>query len=456
MAFARRSTGVTADSKRQVPIGPKIGLLDMAPLQRCVSLQGQQDPCARPTYMLKIFLLVTLALVAPAAAQSRSAAAPKQGKKPSAPMIFYLAKGGPDACGAGCSEWIAAEGRIDESSAQRLRALLTQIGKRKLPIFFHSAGGVASTAREMGHLLRERAMSAGVYQTVPTGCAGATEQACRVLKQSGQALPAALRTIASCDSACVFALIGAKMRQVPPGARIGIHSVKLVIEWGHARDAGFSDRQIASYEKTRLAEINAQHRRYAREMGVDVGLIDLSLQVPHTSIHYLSREEIVRFGIDPQEFQETRWDALDLGSPELWALKFFIEGAAKDRKELHAGFLRISCRNSRQVGITYFRHTGFSGAGGEATIRFAAGERSVALSRFGSVVTTNAIESGASYNTWGAVSSFEFLEAVAARTNMELVGSGDAEVPARITKLSTAGLSQAISALQLRCGPKPE
>ena len=407
--------------------------------------------------MLKILILAFLVfgLAPPAAGQSRDAAPPKESKKPSAPMIFYLAKGGSDSCGPGCSEWIAAEGRIDESSVQGLRAVLSHTGKQKLPVFFHSAGGVATAARAMGRLLRERAIRAGVYRTIPRDCAGATEQTCRALKQSGQVLPAALSNIASCDSACVFALIGAKVRQVPPGARLGIHSVKLIIEWGHARNAGYSERQMASYERARLAQINAQHRRYAQEMGVDPGLIDLSLQVPHTSIHYLSREEIIRFGIDRQEFQETRWDTLELGLPEVWAVKFFVEAAAKDRKDLHASFLRISCRNPRQVGITYFRHTGLDGTGAGATIRLAAGDRSVALTKFGSVVTTNAVEAGASYNTWGTLASFEFLETVAARDEIEISAPGDAEAAARALRLSTAGLSQASSALQQRCGAKP-
>jgi hypothetical protein len=393
--------------------------------------------------MLKILILAFLVfgLAPPAAGQSSGAAPPKEAKKPSAQMIFYLAKGGSDACGPGCSEWIAAEGRIDESSVQGLRAILSHTRKHKLPVFFHSAGGVATAAREMGRLLRERAIRAGVYRTIPTGCAGATEQTCRALKQSGQVLPAALSNIASCDSACVFALIGANVRQVPPGARLGIHSVKLVIEWGHARNAGYSERQMASYERTRLAQINAQHRRYAQEMGVDPRLIDLGLQVPHTSIYYLSRAEIVRFGIDRQEFQETRWDTLELGLPELWAVKFFVEAAAKDRKDLHASLLRISCRNPQQVGITYFRHTGLDGTGAGATIKLAADDRSVVLTKFGSVVTTNAVEAGASYNTWGTVAPY---------------APGDAEAAARALRLSTAGLSRANLALQQRCGMKPE
>jgi len=408
---------------------------------------------------LAVFVSIMIALAAPAAAQSGGAANPsKEGKKASAstqlPMVFYLAQGEPDSCGPGCSEWIAAEGRIDESSAQRLRALLSRMGKHKLPIFFHSTGGVGRTATEIGRLLREREITAGVYQTIPASCGGASEQACRALKQSGQVLPAALRTIAGCDSACVFALIGAKERQVPPGARLGIHSVKLVIEWGHA--AGYSDRQMASYERTRLAEINAQLRRYVQEMNVDVRLFDLSLQVPHKSIYYLSRDEIVQFGIDRREFQETRWGALALGSPELWVVKFFVAGTAKDRKELHTSFLRISCRNLQRVGITYFRYAGSDETGAGTSMKLAAGDRIATLSRFGSVVKADAVESGASYITWGAVASFEFLEAAAARDKIEITEPGDGDAAARVIKLSTAGLSHAVSALRQRCGTKPD
>jgi hypothetical protein len=409
---------------------------------------------------LPIFVAIMIALAAPAAAQSGGAAkSSKEGKKPSAsaatPMVFYLAKGEPEACGPGCSEWIAAEGRIDAGAVQRLRALLSRTGKRKLPIFFHSTGGVGTTATEIGRILREREMTAGVYQTIPADCAGASEQACRALKQSGQVFPAALRNVARCDSACVFALIGAKVRQVPPGARLGIHAVKLVIDRGVAANAGYSARQIASYQRTRLAEINARLRRYVQEMKVDVRLFDRSLQVPHESIYYLSRNEIVQFGIDSREFPETRWDTLDLGSTDIWAVKFFVEGTAKDRKELHTSFLRISCRSLQRVSLSYFRYAGSGESEAGTSMTFAAGDRRITLSRFGSAVKLDAVEPGASYITWAAPSSFEFLEAVAARDKIEIAEISGADAAARVTKLSTAGLSQAISALRQRCSGHP-
>jgi hypothetical protein len=36
-----------------------------------------------------------------------------------APMMFYVVKGPPDACGRGCDRWIAIEGKIDSAAAPR-------------------------------------------------------------------------------------------------------------------------------------------------------------------------------------------------------------------------------------------------------------------------------------------------------------------------------------------------
>jgi hypothetical protein len=408
---------------------------------------------------LAVFVWVLIAVAAPAAAQSGGPGKPsKEDRKATAsiqmPMIFYLARGEPDSCGTGCSEWIVAEGRIDESSAQGLRSLLSRSRKANLPILFDSKGGLGTTAVEIGRILRGREMTAGVYQTIPAGCMGASEQTCRALKQSGQVLPATLRNFAHCDSACVFALIGAKVRQVPPGARVGIHSVKLVIDWGDSRNPRYSDKQMAGYERIRLAEIHSRYRRYMKEMNIDVRLFDLSLQVPHESIRYLSRDEIVAFGVDRREFQETRWYPLELGSPELWGVKFFVQGTATGPKELHTSYVRISCQNPQRVGITYFRYAASEEPRGEISMKFAAGDRSATLSKFGSVVKANAVEIGGSYITWGAVSSFEFLEAAAARDKIEIAEPGDADAEPRITTLSTTGLSQTIAALRQRCGTK--
>src|SRR5262249_61647097 len=68
-------------------------------------------------------------------------ATPPAKAAPMPPIVFFTAKGEPNACGPGCSEWIAAEGTIDPGAEDRLRALLKRLGGRKPPIYFHSPGG---------------------------------------------------------------------------------------------------------------------------------------------------------------------------------------------------------------------------------------------------------------------------------------------------------------------------
>jgi hypothetical protein len=391
-----------------------------------------------------------IALAAPAVA-APSDAPKSKGSAVSSTMVFYLAKGDADACGEGCSEWIAAEGEIDGAASQRLRSFLNRIGKRKLPIFFHSPGGVGTTATEMGRQLRALEMTAGVSKTMPNGCVGASEQACRTLKQSGQVLPSTLQPISGCSSACVFALIGAKVRQVPAGARLGVHQAKLTL---YRRDGGklnYSDKRVVEYQRTRLAALNGQLRRYVQEMKVDVRLFDLGMTIPHESIHYLSRDEIAKFGVDTREFQETRWDTMELRPPDLWAMKFFVAGRDGDRKELHTSFLQVSCGSLQRARVVYFRHVRPDEAAAPKVIKLMADGRSVTFSSSATPVKLESIETGGSYNLWGTSASFEFLEAAAALDKIELTELGEANAVLRATKLSTGGMASAISALRKRC-----
>ena len=88
----------------------------------------------------------------------------------SEPLIFVIATGEPNACGRGCTEWITGEGRFDKGAAQRFREFLAVLAKRDLPIFFNSDGGLVSEAVQIGLILRENRMTAGVARTVPEGC----------------------------------------------------------------------------------------------------------------------------------------------------------------------------------------------------------------------------------------------------------------------------------------------
>ena len=135
----------------------------------------------------------------------------------SEPMIFVVATGEPNACGRGCTEWIAGEGRFDEGAAQRFREFLGVLAKHDLPIFFNSDGGLVREAVQIGLILRENRMTAGVARTVPEGChlGFPLDDACRRLMQSKREHKARLYFGgARCASACVYAMVGASTRRV--------------------------------------------------------------------------------------------------------------------------------------------------------------------------------------------------------------------------------------------------
>ena len=220
----------------------------------------------------------------------------------SEPMIFVVATGEPNACGRGCTEWIAGQGQFDEGAAQRFREFLAILAKRDLPIFFNSDGGLVSQAVQIGLILRENRMTAGVARTVPEGCrlGFPLDDACRRLMQSKREHRARLYFgEARCASACVYAMVGASTRHVDPGATLRIHSS--------------IGREI---DKTQNSL-----RRYVVAMGVDPGLVDAAAKIPSRTFRGLSRGEMERFGIETRGVYETPWFAYHGPAGEFLLLK---------------------------------------------------------------------------------------------------------------------------------------
>src|SRR5262245_19169891 len=412
-------------------------------------------------------ILAAMTGIAAAQAERPGKSTPKP-KPPSpsitAPMIFYAAKGHPDACGPGCSEWIAAEGQFDLGAPQRLRTLLARLGTsktpvgappggRKLPIFFDSPGGLQDQATVIGRLLREREMTAGVSRTIPVGCAGASLESCRALKQSGQQLEAELRSVVDCNSACVYALVGAKVRQVPPGARLGVHSGRLIQVHGDGRVEFASQSHPSSGAQAKLAEMNGRIRRYLQEMGMAPGLFELISTVPYEKVHHLSRDQIASFGIDPREFQESRWSAMEVRPQPFSIFKFVVETKGSGRKEFRTSVIQVACAGSGRVLTGYLRGLGSDETGAARSIKFALDGRSLVFSQKTSIAKVDALDTGGSFDTRVAYGPLAFYEAAAARGSIDVIESDpfDPATPLHTTKLSTQGLSKALEELQKTC-----
>src|SRR5215467_11205848 len=111
--------------------------------------------CFRPTLIQGIVLGIALLATGIAHAQTRPAVG-GIGQLPDA-MIFYVAHGGPDACGPGCSDWIAAEGTVQWDTHKRLFNILDRNAGRKLPVVINVWGeSDLNVATSLGRILRDR------------------------------------------------------------------------------------------------------------------------------------------------------------------------------------------------------------------------------------------------------------------------------------------------------------
>jgi hypothetical protein len=226
---------------------------------------------------------------------------------PAGPMVFYIVKGADDACGRGCNRWIAVEGQVDSAAAGRFKRFLQQVGNRDMPVYLYSPGGNLDQALAMGVMLRERRATARVGRTVVSDCGFEAQDGptCLKLKQSGRELRGDLWTRgATCNSACPYLMLGATTREVAPDAVLAVHSAKVVVHFRNGVPT--AEVRAAATERGR-ERADRMVASYFVKMGVDIGLFDLARSIKFESMHVLTREEIVRFGIDRRDLAETAW-----------------------------------------------------------------------------------------------------------------------------------------------------
>jgi hypothetical protein len=357
------------------------------------------------------------------------------------PMVFFVAKGAPNSCGEGCDTWIAAEGPFDSEAGKRLRAFLSEPGRPMLPLFFQSPGGSVSQALEIGRILRQYKMRAGVGRTIPVGCDphGKHEEMCERIKRSGRMLSAQLRfTAANCVSACVYALLGAESREVAPDADLGVHSSVAF----RVRDNG----EVYEPAPGQLDRLNAVTRSYVAEMGIEPGLLDVTFDTRSENMRYLTRSEIVSFKIDSRRVIESRW-ALAPSGPVPAAIKSIFEVRDHGSLEDRWSYLRLTCGQSDSMKLHYVRI--FSTAERETgkTVSIAGRDLLIDLP-----VAAGAEKTGSAEYT--ALVPLASLLAAAAAPSLDIkvtFSPKDSEAWSAVTAVSTAGLTAALAELRPRC-----
>lgn len=212
---------------------------------------------------------IALAAAGLAQAQTR----PPVGGVNSAPgaMIFYVAHGAPDACGPGCSDWIAAEGAVQWDTYKRLLAILDRQNGRKLPVVINvKPGSDLTVAASLGRILRGRGIDAAVAATEVEACTGKSEEECFALKRPGGPLDAKEKlSSVPCELACVLMLAGGVHRSLPPGNRVILTARMQIYD-------RLASNVSAEHRDSLTTIFTDQFRRYLSEMGIDHELFDVT------------------------------------------------------------------------------------------------------------------------------------------------------------------------------------
>jgi len=296
------------------------------------------------TFAFVATLLACALVTGPVRAQVDRARTIEELHKKTPPIVFFIAHGEPNSCGAGCDTWIAAEGRIEENAPAHLRRVLEQAGKRKLPIYFNSPGGGMREAMEIGRMLRSRGLTAGVARTLPQGCWPAKAvDVCSKAMQEKPSEPAVLvASGASCLSACPFALFGATTRLIEPTAPLGVHETLAYFK----RTNGVGERRLELALQKLENKWDNEFSRYIAEMGIGKGLFAVVKQTPFEKVHYLTRTELVAFGIDRRDLVvQSGWN-VDYLEPASIGSAAYVNVAIKSKtgeSETAPMTLAISC-----------------------------------------------------------------------------------------------------------------
>lgn len=408
--------------------------------------------------VLAAFLVCATILATGAQASAQASVGRKsdlQSKLAKQPLTFFLARGPADSCGPGCREWIAADGQFDEGSAARFRVFLARTKAKDIPIFFNSNGGLQEEAIAIGRIMRERRMRAGIALTRPDICVRKPDDraVCDTAKKSGRPLSSEWTSYdANCNSACGMALIGAAERWIPPGGSIGIHSPAYYCFLRNGRIVGQKgNSQLASQCRKYSAEGAEQLASYVRAMGIAPGFVNAMQKVPHNEVRYLTREELVRFGIDTSDIAETPW----MGKPGAAqvTVKVLLEATGADGGK-RMGWLELECDAGGASSIVFVRPAigGDDGAGTEVTLT--AGERKFEFSPKDMSTHKNPTEPAAPYLRRRVLVPTPEIAALATQPAMDLritPNAGAPEAKTQITRISNAGLEQRWSSVTKSC-----
>jgi hypothetical protein len=195
-----------------------------------------------------------------------------------APMRFeWLREGPADKCGNQCREWISASGAIVDSTPQDFEIFARARDVRGATLVLDSPGGNVIPGLALGREFRRLEITTSVGKAI---------------KVPGEQR-STISPRASCNSMCVFLLLGGIQRHVPDEARILVHQIWPSNKRNDANAATYSAGNVVAIQR-----VNGDIGRYIVDMGVDIELFEISSRIPPwEDMRRLTREELRRMKV---------------------------------------------------------------------------------------------------------------------------------------------------------------
>jgi hypothetical protein len=258
----------------------------------------------------------TLCAVAASSFAAMAVSAKQPAKSPELdndrPMQVYLVRSAVPGCEPNCAEWVAAQGRIDNTTPSKFKRLLSKIAKRKLPVLINSSGGSVDDSFAVARMIRAKGLDVAVSKTAIVPCSPKDKACLKSLAEgTARGKPAGFHSI--CASACAFVLAGGVRRYSGLQTLVGVHRlttfetrfkvlrtyrVETRKGWfggpGETKKTLISEKRIG--EKT--VETSTKKSSYQKvttffaEMGVTEKIMPMLMSAPATSIHWLSGREL--------------------------------------------------------------------------------------------------------------------------------------------------------------------
>ncbi|MEI1246684.1 hypothetical protein [Rhizobium aouanii] len=128
------------------------------------------------------------------------------------PMDFLLMFNGN--CREECTQWISADGDITPDTPARLKAMLTTLGERKLPVVLQSNGGDMDAAFAMGRMIRAAGLETSIGRTQLPNCPKLDPRCKASIAKSGPTEGEVFAGRAYCLSTCTLVLMSGTPRIV--------------------------------------------------------------------------------------------------------------------------------------------------------------------------------------------------------------------------------------------------